>query len=130
MILLNKSLLVQDIILTLSENTSLQNPVYLLVLTNDFNKRVYRFLLENNISAYKGRYDHFAIDTSSIRELDSGSYSYAVYESASAIDDESLLGNAIERGNAKVIAPAEIIEPIIYKSDEDLTYYTYNSIND
>ena len=130
MILLNKNIQVQDLVLTLTELTTIENPVYLLVLTNDFNRKKSYLILEANTSTNTQRYDRFLFDANSLADLDTGLYTYAVYESDVAVYDESGLGNPIETGKAKVIAPDEMVQPIIYNSEDDSEYYTYKSLND
>lgn len=126
MILLNKSLDTQDIFLTLTELTTIVNPVYLLVLSNDFTKTVTRFVLQNNLSDDLNRYDHYQLATALISSLEQGLYTYRVYQSVTATNDETLLGNAIECGKAKVIDPGAIVQPIIYES-VPTEFVTYNS---
>lgn len=130
MLLINKSNLQTDLIFTLTELTTIVNPVYLLVLTSDFNRNKYRFILPQNISSNLFRYDHFKVNNSIFTDLDSGLYTYAIYQSAIESFDETVLGKSIESGKAKVIAPEALVQPIIYKSDDNSDYYTYKSIND
>ena len=129
MILLNKSVEKQNIVRTLSELNTIVNPVYLLVLTNDFTKVISRFTLNHNLSNDLSRYDLFQLSTSSISSLEQGLYTYSVYQSAIPTDDESLLGSSIEDGKAKVIDPSTLAKPIIYNS-VPTEYVTYNSDND
>lgn len=130
MLLINKSNPKTNLIFTLNELTSIVSPVYLLVLTSDFNRTKYRFILPLNISSNLNRYDHFKVDTSIFNDLDSGLYTYAVYQSTISTADETVLGNPVETGKAKIIAPAVLVQPIIYKSDDTSDFYTYKSIND
>lgn len=129
MILLNKSINEQDIILTLTELTTISDAVYLLVLTNDFTKVISRFILSQNVSLNTNRYDHYKIETSDISALEQGLYTYSVYQSAVITYDETSLGKPIESGKAKVIDPSMLVQPAIYNS-EPTEYVTYNSNND
>ncbi len=129
MILLNKSLDTQNVVLTLSELTTVANPVYLLVLTNDFTKVISRFILATNLSLDLNRYDLFQLTTASISSLEQGNYTYSVYQSTTASYDESSLGGAIEQGKARVIDPSILVQPIIYNS-VPTEYITYDSNND
>lgn len=129
MILLNKSISKQNIVLTLSELTTIVNPVYLLVLTNDFTKVISRFILSQNLSNDLSRYDLFQLDTASISSLEQGVYTYSVYQSTIPTEDENSLGGSIEDGKAKVIDPSILVQPIIYNS-VPTEYVTYNSDND
>jgi hypothetical protein len=130
MLLINKSNPKTDLILTLTELTTIVDPVYLLVLTSDFNRTKSRFILPLNISSNLSRYDHFKTDTSIFNGLDTGLYTYAVYQSAMSTTDETVLGNPVESGKAKVIALAIVVQPIIYQSEDTSDFYTYKSIND
>jgi len=129
MILLNKSTSTQDIVLTLSELTTIPDAVYLLVLTSDFTQVVSRFILSGNTSLDTDRYDLFKLDTSLITSLEQGLYTYAAYQSPVFTYDETTLGKPIEYGKAKVIDPATVVQPIIYNS-VPTEYVTYNSDND
>ena len=126
MILFNKGIDKQDVVLTLSELTTIVNPVYLLLITSDFTKTVTRLHLATNLSKNLNRYDYFQIDTSLIGSLEPGLYTYAVYQSATATNDESTLGNPIESGKATVIAPGAVMQPIIYDS-APTEYVTFNN---
>ncbi|WP_428329049.1 hypothetical protein [Mucilaginibacter sp.] len=127
MILIDKSKQVQNLVLTLTELTTIVSPVYLLVLSNDFTKVVSRFVLSNNQSLDLNRYDLFQLSANTINTLEQGSYTYSVYQSAIETTDETSLGNAIENGKAKVIGT--VTQPIIYNSDPT-EYVTYNPNND
>lgn len=61
--------------------------------------------------------------------MDTGLYTYTVYQSATETTDETVLGNPIESGKAKIIAP-DTVQPIIYQSEDTSDFYTYKSIND
>ncbi|QEC78772.1 hypothetical protein [Mucilaginibacter ginsenosidivorax] len=130
MLLINRSNPKTDLIFTLTELTTIVTPVYLLVLTSDFNRTKSRFILPLNISSNLNRYDHFKVDTSTLNDLDTGLYTYAVYQSSISTTDESVLGNPVETGKAKIIAPAVLVQPIIYESEDTSDFYTYKSIND
>ena len=130
MILINKDLQVQDLVLTLTELTTISTPVYLLVLTNDFDQVVTRIILSQNFSPNRNRYDLFGLQKSQVSGLTTGLYTYQVFQSSEINYDESVLGKPIESGKAKVIAPAELVQPIIYQSDDKSDYITYKSAND
>lgn len=116
MILINKDNSVQDLVLTLTELTTIVDPVYLLVLRNEFTGNSTRYILQNNISPNLNRYDHFQLDTSLFNDLETGDYSYSIYQSDSINYDETTLGNYVETGRAKVTAPDELATAIIYNS--------------
>lgn len=124
MILINKDNSTQDLVLTLTELTTIADPVYLLVLKNEFTDNLTRYILQDNVSANLNRYDHFQVDTSLFNDLDTGDYSYTIYQSDSINYDETTLGNYVETGKAKVTAPDEVVSAIIYNSAtaETITY--------
>jgi len=124
MILINKDNSKQNLVLTLAELTTIANPVYLLVLKSDFNGNSYRFILQNNLSSSTIRYDYFQLDTSLFTNLDTGIYSYKVYQSGSIAYDETTLGNSIESGKAEVFASGTTQQAIIYTAPkaDSVTY--------
>lgn len=124
MILINKDNSTQDLVLTLTELTTIADAVYLLVLKNEFTDNLTRYILQDNVSANLNRYDHFQVDTSLFNDLDTGDYSYTIYQSDSINYDETTLGNYVETGKAKVTAPDEVVSAIIYNSAtaETITY--------
>jgi hypothetical protein len=124
MILINKDNSVQDLVLTLTELTTIINPVYLLVLRNEFTNNSTRYILQNNISPNLNRYDNFQLDTSLFNDLETGDYGYTIYQSDSINYDETTLGNYVETGKAKVTATNEQAIAITYNSAiaETITY--------
>jgi len=124
MILINYDKSVQDLTLTLSELTTISNPVYLLVLTNLFTKTKTRYILQNNLSTSIQRYDRFQLPTSGFTGLEVGLYNYYVYQSATVNYDETQLGNWIETGKAQVIHNSQVLQPITYQPTS-VEYITY-----
>ena len=124
MILINKDNSVQDLVLTLTELTTIVNPVYLLVLRNEYTNNSTRYILQNNISPNLNRYDYFQLDTSLFNDLETGDYSYAIYQSDSINYDETTLGDYVETGKAKVTATNVLATAITYNSAiaETITY--------
>lgn len=120
----------QNIILTLTELTTIVNAKYLMVLKNDAIRTVTNMFLPENISTSKDRYDLFQIATSEFYDLVSGFYTYSIYQQSpdTTITDAKLLGNSIEDGKLlikdlvvnEVIAPADNNDYIIYyKGDNE-----------
>lgn len=124
MILIDYEKNVQDLVLTLSELTTISNPVYLLVLTNIFTKTTTRYILQNNLSPSIERYDRFQLATSGFTGLEVGLYDYHVYQSSTINYDEAQLGNWIETGKAQVIKNSEALQPITYQPTQ-VEYITY-----
>lgn len=124
MIVIDKSQSSQNIILTLTELTSIENAKYLLVLKNDAVRNVTYIFLGNNLSTARERYDLFKLTQPAYNQLVSGYYTYSIYQQAqdSEITDVTLLGASIEDGKllvkslevTEVVAPAETNDYIIY----------------
>lgn len=129
MILIDKSLQHQNLVMTLTELTTIVNPFYLLVLTNDFTKVSTKFVLGLNLSKDLLRYDLFTLNQAQISPLEPGNYTYSVYQSSITPSDESGLGSPIESGKALIILSSDKAEPITYNS-APTEYLTYNSTND
>jgi len=129
MILIDKSLQVQKLVLTLTELTTIVNPVYLLVLANDFTKISSRFVLGTNLSQDLLRYDLFTLIQPQISPLEPGNYTYSVYQSSVSVTEETGLGSPIESGKARITNSSDKVQPITYNS-VPTEYLTYNSTND
>jgi len=124
MILINYGKDVQDLVLTLTELTTISDPVYLLVLTNIFTKTKTRYILQDNLSPNLERYDRFQLPTSEFDNLETGLYIYHIYQSDSINYDETQLGDWIEQGKAQVIRNSEALQPITFQPSE-VEYLTY-----
>jgi hypothetical protein len=95
---------VNNIVLTLSEVSSLTNPFYLFVFQNEMNPESEPILFTtSDISAYPERYNQFLLDEPVDVELVKGQYSYFVYESLTAPTEiEDTTGIVIEEGRMVV----------------------------
>lgn len=103
MIYINKGE-VNNIVLTLSEVSTLTNPFYLFVFQNEMNPESNPILFSTaDISAYPERYNQFLLDEPVDVELIKGQYSYSVYESLTAPNTiEDTTGVIIEEGRMVV----------------------------
>ena len=103
MIYINKDE-VNNIVLTLSEVSTLTNPFYLFVFQNEMNPESDPILFTTtDISAYPERYNQFLLDEQVDVELVKGQYSYYVYESITAPTEiEDTTGDVIEEGRMVV----------------------------
>ena len=103
MIYINKDE-VNNIVLTLSEVSSLTNPFYLFVFQNEMNPESDPILFSTtDISSYPERFNQFLLDEPVDVELIKGQYTYSVYESLIApatIQDTT--GIVIEEGRMVV----------------------------
>jgi hypothetical protein len=95
---------VNNIVLTLSEVSTLTNPYYLFVFQNEMNPESTPILFTTtDISAYPERFNQFELDEPVDVELMKGQYSYSVYESLippTSIEDTT--GEVIEEGRMVV----------------------------
>ena len=111
MIYINKDE-VNNIVLTLSEVSTLTNPYYLFVFQNEMNPESEPILYtSSDVSAYPERYNQFLLDEPVDVELIKGQYSYSVYESVIppvAIIDTT--GIVIEEG--RMVVSGSIINSI------------------
>lgn len=107
MIYINKDE-INNIVLTLSEVSSLSNPFYLFVFQNEMNPQSDPILFTtSDISAYPERYNQFLLDEPVDVVLIKGQYSYSVYESLTeptSIEDTT--GIIIEEGRMVVSGSA------------------------
>ena len=103
MIYINKDE-VNNIVLTLSEVSTLTNPYYLFVFQNEMNPESTPILFTTpDISAYPERFNQFELDEPVDVDLMKGQYSYSVYESLippTSIQDTT--GEVIEEGRMVV----------------------------
>lgn len=104
MILINKDRETNTVILTLTELTTINNPVYLMVLYSEYTKKTYRIILPQNTSASKERYDEFTLNTSIFNNYEEGIYSYYIYQAETETIDETTLGNPVEIGKLKLFS--------------------------
>lgn len=111
MILIDKDKDVQVIVLTLSELTDVEAPVYFLHLKSDGNRNEYTIQLPANTSEYKQRFDLFNVDTTEFDELNDGIYTYSVLLNDVAIETGKALIKSDVQSN--IVLPADSSEEII-----------------
>ncbi len=95
----------QNIILTLTELVTINNPYYLFVFTNLLTKTEIKFIKSyaSDLSSFKYRYNKFEIDPSVLfASVDRGLYNYVVYEQASDTNTDPTGLNAIEYGKMRL----------------------------
>ncbi|RKR82659.1 hypothetical protein BDD43_2844 [Mucilaginibacter gracilis] len=114
-----------DIIVTLTSDLPTQfigveNPTYIMVLTNVFSHKVFEIPLANNISINQQRYDHYRIDTTTISTLETGFYSYEIY--FISIQDSNL----IETGTANVLGAGMQNNTIIFNEAGNSDFIVFN----
>jgi hypothetical protein len=89
--------------LTLTEKVTIANPKFLFSFINRVTE-VETNLLLTDISAYKDRYNKFAVIEGSTFTLDSGEYNYFVYAQTSNVNTNPLLANElVEEGLFKLL---------------------------
>jgi hypothetical protein len=88
--------------LTLSEKTTIANPIYLFSLTHRLTNTAYNFILTDT-SAYVERYNKFPITEGTTVTLDAGEYEYKIYAQTSPTNvDPALANELVEEGIVKV----------------------------
>lgn len=118
MLVLNKQIDNNEIVVTVTENVTVANPSFILVLYSAFSKNEYNIDLGLNISQFPERYDLFTIATSSFELLDTGIYNYKIYE----VGD---LQKVVEQGYLKIkdIVVNPIIKPVESSNDSGFIVY-------
>jgi len=91
-----------NIIVTLTEKTTLSTPVYyLFVFTHETTKEVISFVIPGaaDLSGYPKRFNEFLIDSSYFLHASIGKYTYQVYEQISFVNkDISRTTSMVENG--------------------------------
>lgn len=106
MIVIDKSKSAQNIILTLSEQTTIADADYLMVLKCDATGVVSKFFLPPNTSTATERYDLFTVDNTTFKAMDAGYYTYTVYQQAQnkQVKYECLSKDVVEEGKLLIKA--------------------------
>ncbi len=116
MLLIDKTQLQSRLIVTVSENTTVVDPVYILILFSEYTNKTFTYPLPANTSAFTDRYDEFYITLN----VDPGVYTYTINE---------LTDGIVEQGLCKVIdATSEdynegIISITPPETQDDLIFY-------
>lgn len=90
----------KDVIVTLTELTTIANAFYLFVFTHETTKAVINVIKNSSsdLSQFKYRYNKFTFDSSLFANASIGKYTYTVYEQLSSINTNTTGLNAIEFG--------------------------------
>jgi hypothetical protein len=122
MLLLTQGNAQDSIVVTLTEKSTLESPVYLFVFEHITTKQIVNFIATNDISGYPDRYNEFYIPTAELfTEL--GQYVYNVYEQMSRTNTDPTGLNNVENGQAKLQAGAT--SPVFSEYTPPTTYKTY-----
>lgn len=116
-----------DLILTLTENVSLEDPNFLFVFTHVVTKAVVAFvkLATDDLSDFPQRYNRFTINPAALFVgADPGSWSYVIYEQADPGNLDPLLsGAALEYGQLLLYRAVDFS---FNKYDSPTSFKTYN----
>lgn len=115
-----------DIILTLSENSTIQNAYYLFKFISEFDlTETPIYFITPNISLSTGRYDHFILEMNTTGStsggtdiplyLESGQWDYSVYEGSSYSIDPNDFTRLIETGKM-------VVSTILYNTELNSVY--------
>jgi hypothetical protein len=119
MLFLNKSINENEIIVTVTENNTLDNPVYSMQIHSHFTNKSYIIELGLNLSEFTERFDKFIIENSLFQNIEQGVYVYKIFNQ----DNE---GKSLETGYLKIEGAEieeEFIEPTEDESDDDYIVY-------
>lgn len=116
-----------DLILTLTENVSLDEPNYLFVFTHILTKDVIAFVMteENDLSSYPTRFNQFTINPITLfAGFQPGVWSYTVFEQTSSTNiDPAQTGAPLEYGQLLL---NRVIDFAFTKYDSPTSFKTYN----
>ena len=111
-----------ELTLTCSEKTSLENPYYLLELICEETQDKF-YTVCTDTSSYPERYQTLTLSSSDIEDCKTGFYKYVCYEQSSAVNEDPDLTNAIvETGRAQIFDTATTTYTY---TNTDISY-TYN----
>ena len=101
MIYINKGE-VNNFVLTLTESTTISDPIYLFVFQNEYNTESDKiYWIGTDTTQYKNRYNYFTLEEGVDATFVRGQYDYKVYESSEVPVDETGL-SLIEEGRMVV----------------------------
>lgn len=90
-----------DVILTLTEKTTLTNPYYLFVFTHETTKEVVSFIKAStdDLSGYPNRFNEFTFSSTLFATATPGKYIYDIYEQVSSSNTSiALTTSKVETG--------------------------------
>ncbi|MES2062729.1 MAG: hypothetical protein V4456_12465 [Bacteroidota bacterium] len=117
MILIDREKQKQELVITLTEKTTVSEPEYLLHLTNDADRSEFNINLNDAFVSTNSRYDHYSLDTSNFSEMPDGYYTYLVYQDG--VNSQAIeVGKLLIKGSTElvqIITPIRTEEYLIYK---------------
>lgn len=119
MLFLNKSIEENEIIVTVSENNTLDSPIYSMLIHSHFTNKSYTIELGPNQSEFTERFDKFIIDNTQFQNIEPGTYVYKIF-------NQSNQANSLETGYLKIEgieSVNEFIEPTEQETDDDYIIY-------
>ena len=102
MVIIDRNKLFQNIILTLTESTTVENPSYVMKLKHDATRSEYTLNLSDNLSPATERYDLFRVFTTEFEAYEDGFYSFEVFQNST--DTESIEDGKLIIKNSQVVA--------------------------
>lgn len=123
LLILTKESTGEEVILTLTEKSTITAPHYLFVAEHITTKETVRFVLPVDGSTHPERYNSFQfsiIDYFSTATL--GQWLYRVYEQASAINTDETGLNEVENGRMNLISQASFA-PAVYTTTTNFKTY-------
>src|SRR6478735_5434834 len=116
MILINRGKAKQDLILTITEKTTVSVPNYLLFMVNDADKSEYKIYLNNALVSTNSRFDFYSLNTTAFAGMPGGYYTYSIYQN-DINSDVIEVGKLLIQDDKEAV---QIITPI--RTDEYMMY--------
>lgn len=112
------------LILTLTENVSIDTPVFLFVFTHVLTKQVVAFIAAD-VSSFPQRYNQFLINPSVVfTGKPPGEWHYKIYEQVSLVNMDPTLSGAVLEYGKMILDRAVEFAPAMY--DEPTSFKAYN----
>ncbi len=113
-----------EMILTLTENVTIDNPYFLFVFTHVLTKNIVAFIAADE-SLFIGRYNKFTINATVLFSGQPiGEWHYKIYEQASPSNIDPALSGAILEYGKMILDRATEYAPVMYNGAT--TYKAYN----
>ena len=116
----------KDVIVTLTELTTIANAFYLFVFTHETTKEVINVIKNSSsdLSQFKYRYNKFTFDSSLFANASIGKYTYSVFEQLSSTNTNITGLNLIESGKMDLNVSATPVD-VFNEYSAPTTFRTY-----
>lgn len=124
MILIDKSKTTNKIIVTVSEKTTVDSPVYTLALFSPYTNKDFTLTLPANTSPHPSRYDLFEMNTTLFADIEPGFLWYTITEATDGMVETGLMKVVDE-----VLTPQQEVDELFITMEPNPTeddFITYN----